>query len=115
MTTNQVFVVRARSHADGTPIQFLIEADTHRAAWKTARTVCKTGRGAFIRDLNDNSLCELPLGAGTSTVERVLASTPHKRGRPPKITAGDLIGAVKDSGRSVSRRVHQIFEDLQAA
>lgn len=111
-TNLQVFVVFAESKAATKNAQFLIEAESHRDAWRVAREVCRTGRGALVRDPVSQQLEPFPLAAGQQTVKRVLSTTRTRRGRPPKLTTDDLRTVAESRGDRVSQALERVLGAL---
>lgn len=114
MATKQVFIVAAepRSETGSSTLQFLVESDSHRLAWQEAREVCRTGRGALMREAHSQSLHEFPIPAGAYTVKRVLSAAPAKRGRPPKLTTEDLRSLAVTRDVKIPPRVRRVIEEL---
>lgn len=110
----QLFAVNAENRQDPSARStFLIEAESHRDAWRVAREVCKTGRGAKLRDLaNHELLHQLPLTPGALTVKRVLSTNVSRRGRPPKLTVDDLTSLAERNHVSVPPRVRRVIQEL---
>lgn len=109
----QVFLVDADAHDETKAhVQFLVKAPNHREAWKTAREVCRSGRGALVRDLTTNELGERKLEPSAHTVTRVLSTETRRRGRPPKLTANDLLTLADQSDVRVSQRLRKVIDDL---
>lgn len=111
----QPFVITAENTLDPSsrPVQFLISAASHRDAWRVAREVARTGRGAKLRDQkNVELLHDYPLTPGLLTVKRVLSTSQSRRGRPPKMNTRDLLALAQERRVNVPPRVQRVLNEL---
>lgn len=110
----QVFLISAESRNDPTarPLQFLIEAESHREAWRIARESCKTGRGAKVRDPVTQQLEPYDLKPNAFTVKRVLSTSQSRRGRPPKVMATDLVRLAEGRGVRITNQLKKVINEL---
>lgn len=113
--SKSVFVVSAkpRTGSNDGSVQFLIEADTHRDAWFVARQVCHSGDGALVRDPSTLALEPRSIAPAAYTVGRVLSSSPHRRGRPPKLTVEDLFKRAEEQGVKIPPRIKRVIDELE--
>lgn len=109
----QTFIVSAENHNDAERnVVFLVQAESHRDAWQSARRAARTGKGALKRAPNSDELVPTRL-PGDITVRRVLAAEGGRRGRPPKITATDLLHLAQRRNVSVPPRVKRVLTELE--
>lgn len=115
MQSQQSFTATAVSKSSTTddPLIFLIDAESHREAWRKAREVCRTGEKVLVQSPETRELERRSFAPATYTVERVLTSGPHRRGRPPKLTADDLLRAVRRGSVKLPVRAKRALAELQ--
>ena len=108
------FLIVAESRSNADIIQFLVDAPSHREAWRIARDACHTGVGALVR-VSPQRVESLGLTPSEYTVKRVRSETPAGRGRPPKLTTYDLNAAAHRRGVRIPRKIQRLMAQLEAA